>query len=70
MPEKLRIHEAAGLIPAMSDEEYESLKADIAAHGQREPLVVHEGRVLDGRHRYRACLELGLEPKTVTWDES
>ena len=68
MADALLPHEAAGLIPAMSDDEYQSLKADIAEHGQREPLVVHENQILDGRHRYQACMELGLEPRTKSWD--
>ena len=68
MPNELLPHEVAELIPKMSDDEYQSLKADIAKHGQREPLVVHEGKILDGRHRYRACMELGLEPRTESWD--
>lgn len=68
MAESLLPHGAAGLVPAMSEDEYQALKADIAAHGQREPIVLHDGKILDGRHRYRACLELGLEPKTLTWD--
>ncbi len=68
MPDQLLPHEVAKLIPTMSDDEYQALKADIAKHGQREPLVVHEGKILDGRHRYRACMELDLEPRTVSWD--
>lgn len=68
MAETLLPHEAANLIPSMKDEEFAALKADIAAHGQHELIVLHEGRILDGRHRYRACTELGLEPKTRLWD--
>jgi N6-adenosine-specific RNA methylase IME4 len=53
----------------MTDEEFEELKADIAANGLREPIWLHpDGRIIDGRHRYRACCELGLEPPFRTWD--
>lgn len=68
MAETLLPHDAAQLIPAMTEEEFAALKADIAAHGQRDPIVLHEGKILDGRHRYRACTELNLEAKTRPWD--
>ncbi len=57
------IHEAAYLFPRMNSDEYEQLKADIAAHGQQTPILLHDGKVVDGRHRLRACTELGIAPK-------
>ena len=38
---------------AMSEEEFDHIKADIAARGQLEPIWTHRGRVVDGRHRLR-----------------
>ena len=32
--------------------------------GLREPITLYEGKVIDGKHRYRACVELGIEPHT------
>jgi len=57
----VNIHPLAELIPGMTDAEFADLKADIAANGQREAITIYEGMVLDGRHRYRACEELGIE---------
>jgi hypothetical protein len=58
----------ADLIPDMSPAEYEALVDDIRAHGQREPIVRYQGAILDGRHRYTACLALGMEPRFREFD--
>jgi ParB-like chromosome segregation protein Spo0J len=58
----LRIHPLAEMIPAMSEEEFADLKADIEANGQAEPITLYRGDVLDGRHRSRACEELSIQP--------
>lgn len=50
----------------MTAEEYEYAKSDIQKHGQREPIILLDGQVLDGWHRYRICLDLGIEPKVKT----
>jgi 16S rRNA G966 N2-methylase RsmD len=58
----LPAHPVADLFPLMSDAEYQPFKADIAANGQREPIWVYKGLILDGRNRWRACSELGILP--------
>lgn len=63
------IHPAADAFPKMGDEEFAALKADIQAHGQHDPVLVYRDEVLDGRHRYRACTELGIEPATLVVDD-
>ena len=51
------------MLPKMSDEEFEELKASIHAEGQHYPIVANEDlEVLDGHHRFKACTELGIEP--------
>jgi hypothetical protein len=48
-------------------EEYESLKQSIKENGLWVPIVVNKDEViLDGHHRYKACVELDNGPKTVT----
>ncbi len=66
--ESYAIHPYADRIPPMTNGEYEDLKANIGTTGQREPIVLHEGKVIDGRHRLRACEELGVAPKVREWD--
>lgn len=60
----MRAHPAADLFPLMDEADYAALKADIQVNGLHEPLWLHDGLLLDGRHRLRACQELGIEPAT------
>src|SRR6516164_7782662 len=62
-----KFHPLADLVPPMSGEEYEALVADIKKNGLLGVIVLHEGMILDGRHRYRACLEAGVEPHFVDY---
>jgi ParB-like chromosome segregation protein Spo0J len=66
------LHPAAELFPVMDEAAFAALVADIAAHGQREPILILDGQVIDGRHRLRACEQLGLEPlvRQVSADDS
>jgi ParB-like chromosome segregation protein Spo0J len=56
------VHPVAQWFPKMDDESYEALKVDIEAHGQSEPIVLWKKQLIDGRHRLRACKELGIKP--------
>lgn len=61
----VKLHPIATVFPPMTDEEFQQLKADIEAHGQRESIVYWNQMLIDGRHRLRACQELGIEPMEV-----
>jgi ParB-like chromosome segregation protein Spo0J len=51
------------LLPKMSEEEFAELKTSIQTEGQHYPIIVNEDlEVLDGHHRFRACIELDIEP--------
>lgn len=67
---KLQVHPVADWFPEMPEAEFAELKADIEKRGLREPILVKHGHILDGRHRYRACCELGIEPKSIEYDGS
>ncbi|MBK1720354.1 ParB/RepB/Spo0J family partition protein [Thiocystis violacea] len=56
------LHPLAEIIPEASPEDFAALVASIQAVGQIEPIRTWQGRVIDGRHRLRACEQLGIEP--------
>jgi ParB-like chromosome segregation protein Spo0J len=56
------LHPLADIIPEASPEDFAALVESIRAVGQLEPIRLWDGRVIDGRHRMRACEELGIEP--------
>jgi ParB-like chromosome segregation protein Spo0J len=59
----LEYHEAANLFPLMEGEAFEAFVASIQkTRGNREPIKLLDGKILDGRNRYRACQRLGIKP--------
>ena len=60
------IHPLADLLPHMLSDEYQRFKADIAANGVKIPVTLYEGKILDGRHRWKACEDLSMQCPTVT----
>ena len=67
-PRFLKPHPLAELMPAMSADEFTALTADIKRHGVREPVVVFENMILDGRHRLKACDELCIDPPSRVFE--
>jgi len=62
---KVQVHPCAALLPTISGDEYKKLVADIRAHGLLQPIVTHEGMILDGRNRVQACEDAGIAPRFV-----
>lgn len=58
-------HRIANIFPLMQGDEFEKLAADIQANGLLDAVVLHEGKILDGRNRYRACQQVGVTPRFV-----
>lgn len=63
MPSVMQFHEVANIFPMMSADEYDALKADILASGLIEPILTYEGKIIDGRNRYNACIDTGVKPQ-------
>lgn len=59
----MKPHPISELLPAMSGDELQKLAADIKEHGLHQPVVVYEGQILDGRHRFKACEMAGVPPR-------
>jgi hypothetical protein len=54
----------AALVPKLSQQDYESLKLSIKENGLYMPLIANQDMILlDGHHRYNACVELGIDPQ-------
>ena len=61
MTSDARLKEKYQVMPAMPPAQFEALKVDIMERGVLVPIDVDEhGYILDGHHRYRACVELGI----------
>lgn len=60
----MKPHPLSEKFPLMRGEKFEALKAHIAAHGQKVPILRFQGQILDGRNRYRALDELAV-PRTA-----
>ena len=58
----IKVHPAALIFPPLDDERLKALADDIAANGQRETIKIYEDKILDGRNRYAACVEAGVDP--------
>lgn len=48
----------------MEADDFNNLKGDIEKNGLIEPIVLHDGKILDGVNRNKVCKELGITPET------
>ena len=64
------LHPACAMFPPLDEAGLASMAESILARGQRDPIVMHEGQILDGRNRWLACRRAGVEPITKEWEPS
>ena len=68
MSQKLGFHPVANLFPLLQGEAFQKLVADIRNNGLLEPILVDAARrIINGRNRYLASLEAGVEPRFTEW---
>lgn len=64
-----KFHDCTNIFPIMAREEFEELKKDIAKHGLKESIWIDKsGSIIDGRNRFTACKEIGVEPQYRVYD--
>ena len=59
-PGSLEAHTYANLLPRMLEKQFAELKESIELDGLQNPIILFQGKILDGRNRCRACRELGI----------
>jgi len=55
-------HPYANLFPFLTEDLADDLARDIKRNGLLDPIVLFEGKILDGRNRSIACEKVGVEP--------
>jgi ParB-like chromosome segregation protein Spo0J len=62
-------HPAADLFPLIEIDSaaFGELVEDIRENGLLDPIELFEGKILDGRNRYRACQHADVEPRFEEW---
>lgn len=68
LPDYLKVHPAAEIFPMLTEDRFAELVTDIKENGLLEALTTdQDGALIDGRNRYLACAEAGIEPRYVTY---
>jgi N6-adenosine-specific RNA methylase IME4 len=66
---EIPFHPFANIFPLMEGAEFEELiAAPVRRDGVREPIWIYEGKILDGRNRYRAALAAGVPCPTRLYE--
>jgi len=67
--QKLEFHAACLALPEQSEQEFTSLVDAIKlGWDDRHPILMYQGKILDGRHRYIASLQVGVTPTFSEWN--
>lgn len=66
----LEFHPLANIFPLIEGAEFDALVADVKENGVQQPIILFEGKILDGRNRYRAATQAGVEFDTTEYFEA
>ena len=59
----LEYHPLAEIFPLIAGSKFDALVASVRKNGLVDPIILYEGRILDGRNRHLACVAAGVEPR-------
>ena len=62
---KYELHELCKMFPEADEQTLKEMAEDIKENGQNEPIILYEGKILDGRNRLLACEIAGVEPSFI-----
>ncbi len=65
MKKTYEFHPLSNIFPIADGPELDALAEGIKIVGLIDPIILHEGKILDGRRRYLACQKAGVTPKFV-----
>lgn len=60
---QVRFHPLSELFPILPTNEMQDLVNSIKDNGLQQKIILFEGKILDGRHRYEACQIADVKPK-------
>lgn len=63
----MKYHPLAEIFPLIEGDEFNALVDDIRTNGLRQPITQYHGEILDGRNRWRACVEAKIKPRFDTY---
>jgi len=67
--EQYKVHPEADKLPKMTDTEFNQLCESIKSDGLHKEIIIlseTDRQIIDGRHRYKACIETGIPPRFIT----
>ena len=66
--QEIAFHPLANIFPLLEGQQFRELVEDIRIHGLREPIILYDGAILDGRNRFNACYAAQVATRFKTYD--